>query len=87
MSKTIEVEGGEIAIQNSHGDIAIIPIKDVDKVKEKIDTDCHDCLDEYVSSLPKMKDYAEDGSLIPSPDPIPEPVPIEPTRPKKATMQ
>jgi len=25
MNKNIEVEGGEIAIRNSHGDLAIIP--------------------------------------------------------------
>ena len=67
MNKNIEVEGKEIAIQNSHGDIAIIPIKDVDKVKEMLKNPSE--VDDFVSKLPKMSEYAEDGSLIPG-DPV-----------------
>jgi hypothetical protein len=62
MSKHIEVEGGEIAIQNEAGDIAIIPIKDVEKVKGMMNDP--KAIDDYVSNLPKMADYAEDGSLV-----------------------
>lgn len=62
MNKNIEVEGGEIAIQNESGDIAIIPIKDVSRVKKMLKNPSE--LDEYVSGLPKMADYAEDGSLV-----------------------
>jgi hypothetical protein len=62
MSKHIEVEGGEIAIQNEAGDIAIVPIKDVEKVKGMMNDP--KAIDDYVSKLPKMADYAEDGSLV-----------------------
>jgi hypothetical protein len=62
MSKNIEVEGGEIAIQNESGDIAIIPIKDVSRVKKMLKNPSE--LDNYVATLPKMSDYAEDGSFI-----------------------
>ena len=62
MSKNIEVEGGEIAIQNESGDIAIIPIKDVSRVKKMLKNPSE--LDEYVSSLPKMSEYAEDGTIL-----------------------
>lgn len=62
MAKNIEVEDGEIAIQNESGDIAIIPKRDVAMVKRMIKNPAK--LDEYISNLPKMADYAEDGSLV-----------------------
>jgi hypothetical protein len=62
MSKNIEVEGGEIAIQNESGDIAIIPIKDVARVKKMLKNPAE--LDEYITGLPKMADYAEEGTVV-----------------------
>jgi len=65
MGKQIEVEHGELAVRNSNGDIAIIPKHMVPEVRGMIQDGCHGCLDNYISTLPKMKDYAEDGTLIP----------------------
>ena len=65
MNKNIEVEGGEIAIRNSHGDLAIIPKDKRDWVKQKLSEGCHDCIDKLVETLPVMEDYAQDGSLYP----------------------
>lgn len=66
MSKQhIEVEGGELAIRNSHGDIAIVPKYDRDKVQKMIDAGCDTCIDRYVAKLPRLTDYAADGSLYP----------------------
>jgi hypothetical protein len=64
----INVEGGEIFICNTHGDCAVIPKKDVEKVKRLIKEKCFDCIDNYVSTLPRYADYAEDGTLIPKTD-------------------
>lgn len=61
----VEVEAREIALKNSHGDIAIIPAKDVAWVKEKLEQGCHSCLDEYIDTLPMGKDYAQDGTVDP----------------------
>ena len=66
MNKNIEVEGGEIAIRNSHGDLAIIPKDKKDWVKQKLSEGCHGCIDKLVETLPVMKDYAQDGSIYPS---------------------
>lgn len=64
--KRIEVESGELAIQNSYGDIAIIPKKNRREVEDMIKEKCWDCLDNFVGGLPTTKDYAKDGSLIPN---------------------
>lgn len=66
MNKNIEVEGGEIAIRNSHGDLAIIPKDKKDWVKQKLSEGCHSCIDSLVETLPVMEDYAQDGSLFPN---------------------
>lgn len=63
MNKNIEVEGGEIAIRNSHGDLAIIPKDKRNWVKQKLSEGCHDCIDSLVETLPIATDYAQDGSL------------------------
>lgn len=65
MGKQVEVEGGELAIRNSNGDIAIIPKKYRLEVEGMIKDGCHSCIDKFVSSLPKMHDYAQDGTVIP----------------------
>ena len=66
MNKNVEVEGGEIAIRNSHGDLAIIPKNKRNWVKQKLSEGCHDCIDSLVETLPVMEDYAQDGSLFPN---------------------
>ena len=64
MGKKVEVEGGELAIQNSNGDIAIVPKKYAIEVQGMIDDGCNDCIDDFVSKLPKESDYAEDGTVV-----------------------
>ena len=66
MKTNIEVEGWELALKNSHGDIVIIPKDKRTEVLELLEEDCYDCIDGIVDKLPVMSDYAEDGSLIPS---------------------
>ena len=63
--KQIEVEGGEISLKNSHGDIVIIPKNKASWVKQKLSEGCHGCIDSLVESLPSMRDYAEDGGIYP----------------------
>ena len=65
MNKNIEVEGGEIAIRNSHGDLAIIPKNKRNWVKQKLSDGCHDCIDSLVETLPVASQYAQDGSVYP----------------------
>ena len=66
MKKHVEVEGGELAVRNKNGDIAIIPKDKAVEVQAMIDDNCHTCLDKYIATLPSMKDYAESGTFIPS---------------------
>ena len=65
MNKNIEVEGGEIAIRNSNGDLAIIPKNKVNWVKQKLSDGCHGCIDSLVETLPIASQYAQDGSVYP----------------------
>ena len=65
MNKNIEVEGGEIAIRNSHGDLAIIPKNKRNWVKQKLSEGCHSCIDSLVETLPIASQYAQDGSVYP----------------------
>lgn len=60
----IEVEGGEIAIRNSYGNVAIIPKDKVAELKALLDEGCDSCIDAFVSKLPKGEDYAQDGTLV-----------------------
>ncbi len=64
--KQINVEGRELALRNSNGDIVIVPKKDRDKVQKLISDKCWDCVDSYVSGLPTMSDYAQDGTVVPN---------------------
>lgn len=66
MNKNIEVEGGEIAIRNSHGDLAIIPKDKRDWVKQKLSEGCHGCIDSLVETLPVASQYAQDGTVYPN---------------------
>lgn len=60
----IEAEGGEIVIQNENGDYAVIPKSERKRVESLIEDDCHGCIDEFVSTLPVMSNYAQDGTLL-----------------------
>lgn len=66
MGKKVEVEGGEIALQNEFGDIVIVPKKFAREVKDMVKDGCNDCIDAFATNLPEMSDFAEDGTLIPS---------------------
>lgn len=62
----VEAERGELLVRNSHGDIAIIPRDKASKVRELLSSGCNDCIDNVVSSLPTLKHYAQDGTVIPN---------------------
>jgi hypothetical protein len=62
--KQVEVEGGELALKNSFGDIVIIPKKNRVEVEGMIKDKCWDCVDAFVDTLPVMEDYAEDGTIV-----------------------
>lgn len=66
----VEVEGGELAIKNSFGDIAIIPKRYKLEVETMVEDECWECIDGLVSTLPILTDYAKDGSLIPEDDEV-----------------
>jgi hypothetical protein len=55
-NKQIEVQGKEIAIKNSFGDIAIIPIDKVEEVMRLIEEECWNCIDKLVAKLPTMSE-------------------------------
>lgn len=63
--QNIEVEGGEILLQSKEGHYAIIPAKHRQEVMDMVKDGCDDCINNYIQTLPKDSDYAEDGSLIP----------------------
>ena len=62
----VEVENLELAIKNSYGDIVIVPSNKANWVKQKIKEGCYGCIDGLVDSLPSMREYAQDGSVIPA---------------------
>jgi hypothetical protein len=57
--KHIEVEGGEIAIRNKNGDIAIIPKYKKRWLQSQMRKGCHSCIDEFVKTLPSYKDLKD----------------------------
>jgi len=61
----VEVEKNEIRIENDYGDVAIIPSKYREEIKEAINSKCNNCIDGIVSTLPSMEDYAGDGTVFP----------------------
>jgi hypothetical protein len=63
----INVEDGEIIIQNEAGDYAIIPKDKRKEFMNYINADCHNCIDKMVSKLPVMANYAQDGTVISDP--------------------
>jgi len=60
----VEAEHNEMILENSHGDKVIIPANKRTWVKRQLIRGCHGCIDNLVSSLPVLADYAEDGTLI-----------------------
>ena len=50
----IEVENNELHIQNSNGDIAIVPSKYAIEVKGMIAGQCWNCVDAFVKQLPEL---------------------------------
>ena len=66
----IEVEGSELALQNSNGDVAIIPKKYRREAEDMLKEGCYDCLDDLISTLPGASNYAQDGTLITDPPPV-----------------
>jgi flagellum-specific peptidoglycan hydrolase FlgJ len=55
----VEAEGRELVLRNSHGDMAIIPKKYRQEALDMIKEGCHGCLDNLISTLPKVSDYAK----------------------------
>lgn len=60
----IEVEGGEILIQSKEGHYAVIPAKHRLEIIDMVKDGCNDCINNYIQSLPKDSDYAEDGTVV-----------------------
>jgi hypothetical protein len=65
--KNVEVEGGELSLRNSNGDIAIIPIKYRQQVEQWITEGNHTAIDELVSTLPTMANNAKKGLVVGEP--------------------
>ena len=63
--KKVEVEKNELRIENDFGDVAVIPSKYRVEVEDAIKFNCYSCIDGIVEELPKMKDYAGDGTVFP----------------------
>jgi len=63
--QNIEVEGGELLIQSKEGHYAVIPAKHRQEVMDMVKGGCDGCINNYIQTLPKASDYAEDGSLYP----------------------
>lgn len=63
--KKVEVEKNELRIENDFGDVAVIPSKYRIEVQDAIKSNCHSCIDSIVEELPKMKNYAGDGTVFP----------------------
>ena len=69
--QNIEVEGGEILLMSKEGHYAVIPAKHRQEVMDMVKDGCDDCVNNYIQTLPKEADYAQDGSLLPDDkDPI-----------------
>lgn len=50
---------------SDEGHYAVIPAKHRQEVNDMVNEGCNDCINEYIKTLPKESDYAEDGSLYP----------------------
>ena len=63
-NQNIEVEGGELLIMSKEGHYAVIPAKHRQEVMDMIKDDCNNCINNYIQTLPKDSDYAEDGTVV-----------------------
>lgn len=63
----VEAEGGELVLENGSS-MAIIPKNKRKQALEYLKNGCNDCLQDMINSLPRAKDYAENGTLITPPD-------------------
>ena len=59
--QNIEVEGGELLIMSKEGNFAVIPQKYRKEVEDMIEEGCDDCINDLISTLPKIENYEEDG--------------------------
>jgi len=66
----VEVEGSELLIQSKEGHYAVIPAKHRQEVMDMVKDGCDDCVNNYIQTLPKEADYAQDGSLLPDWDKV-----------------
>ena len=62
--QNIEVEGGELLIMSKEGHYAVIPVKHRQEVMDMVKDGCDNCINNYIQTLPKDSDYAEDGTVI-----------------------
>lgn len=65
--KQVEVENKELALRNSNGDIAIIPVKYRDQVQSMMANEDYAGIDQLVSTLPKVADKAQQGTVVGNP--------------------
>jgi hypothetical protein len=73
--KDVNAEKDELHIRNEVGTEAIIPKKNRYEVLGMIHDNCHECLDIFVQTLPKMGKEAGNGGIVPAgttstPDPL-----------------
>lgn len=66
----IEAEGEELIIRNRSGQIAIIPTKYRQEALEALRLKNHGFLNDLVSSLPSVEQYARQGTKVPLQAPI-----------------
>jgi len=66
----IEAEGNELVIRNHSGQVAIIPTKYRTEALEALRLKNHGFLDDLVSSLPTVEQYAREGTKVPLQSPI-----------------
>jgi len=62
----IEAEGQELVLTNKNRDTAIIPKHLRQKALTMLKHNDHAGLDELISDLPYVEDYAEDGTIVPN---------------------
>lgn len=61
----VEAEHNELILENEYGDKVIIPANKRRWVQQKMKEGCDGCIDNLVSSLPTVEDYASEGGLYP----------------------
>jgi hypothetical protein len=65
----IEAENNELVVRNDKGDVAIIPRTHRQEALKHLKNGNHKALDELISNLPYMEDYADEGTIIPEDPP------------------